>query len=955
MAVRIYTLAKELKLDSKELVEMCSRAGIHDKGSALASLSDEEVAKLRDFMSAKSKPPERPAAAKAAVKPAPAKTALRREDYIAPTGVTGRTATPTSTSRPAPRASVKPSAKPPVVRSTVAPTPPPTPAPTQPAAQAPLSRELPPAKQPPAASQPAPPPLAPKPAPMAPPPMVRPPLPEGRERKPVSLDDKPRPTVKPKSSTSKPAPRPAFRLAPMPGAKKPVARAPQGPAPQKPDVKLPLDAIRSAKAGGSKPLAEHMRKHEQRQADAGRQRPGGGRAGEPAVPPLMEAGGRLRRSPPGKGRGEGGDLLGGREVRQLARKRTTGRRGRFGDDDERGMRRRRHQRQRTTVSTAAPRKTNASLQVPCTVRAFSEAIGLAASEVLKKLLGFGMETMPSMGMSLDRDTVELLAAEFGVELDIKTPEDLEKELIEGFEAVEEDPALRMPRPPVVTFLGHVDHGKTSLLDRILGIDVAARESGGITQHIRAYTVNREDNDHENKAITFVDTPGHEAFTQMRARGANVTDCAVIVVAADDGLMPQTEEAISHARAANVPIVVCINKIDLPGADVDKIYQQLAANELLPSEWGGETEVVKTSALTGEGVEDLLETLLTIAELHDLRANPDREAAGVCLDASVHEGRGVVACVMVQKGTLRVGDAIVCGEASGHVKSMTDTLDRRKRLTEAGPSRPVFVAGLDTAPAPGERFYVVESIAKAREVAVKRTDIRRESHLSKTPVHVTLENLFDRLDTDASKTPILNLIIRADVRGSIEAILKELEKLEHPEVGVRVLQSTVGGITEADVALADASDAVIIGFNVAPDERARSAADDRGVQIRRYDIIYQVTDDLRNALEGMLAPERREAELGRALVQRTFSISRFGVIAGCRVIGGTIFRNGRMRVVRDSVVIGDYGIDSLRREKDDVREVRDGLECGIKLAGFNDIKEADILECYRIEEVARTLS
>ena len=954
MAVRIYTLAKELKLDSKELVEMCSRAGIHDKGSALASLSDEEVAKLRDFMSAKSKPPERPAAAKAAVNPSPAKTALRREDYIAPTGVTGRT-TKTPTSRPAAKGTVKPSAKPPVVRSTVAPKPPPTPTAAQPTAQAPLSRELPPAKQPPAASQPAPPPLAPKPAPMAPPPMVRPPLPEGREGKPVSLD-KPRPTVKPKSSTSKPAPRPAFRLAPMPGAKKPVARAPQGPAPQKPDVKLPLDAIRSAKAGGSKPLAEHMRKHEQRQADAGRQRPGGGRGGEPAVPPLMEAGGRLRRSPPGKGgRGEGGDLLGGREVRQLARKRTTGRRGRFGDDDDRGMRRRRHQRQRTTVSTAAPRKTNASLQVPCTVRAFSEAIGLAASEVLKKLLGFGLEAMPSIGMSLDRDTVELLAAELGVELDIKTPEDLEKELIAGFEAVEEDPALRQPRPPVVTFLGHVDHGKTSLLDRILGIDVAARESGGITQHIRAYTVNREDNDHENKAITFVDTPGHEAFTQMRARGANVTDCAVIVVAADDGLMPQTEEAISHARAASVPIVVCINKIDLPGADVDKIYQQLAANELLPSEWGGETEVVKTSALTGEGVEDLLETLLTIAELHDLRANPDRNAAGVCLDASVHEGRGVVACVMVQKGTLRVGDAIVCGEASGHVKSMTDTLDRRKRLTEAGPSRPVYVAGLDTAPAPGERFYVVESIAKAREVAVKRTDIRRESHLSKTPVHVTLENLFDRLDTDASKTPILNLIIRADVRGSIEAILKELEKLEHPEVGVRVLQSTVGGITEADVALADASDAVIIGFNVAPDERARSAADDRGVQIRRYDIIYQVTDDLRNALEGMLAPERREAELGRALVQRTFSISRFGVIAGCRVIGGTIYRNARMRVVRDSVVIGDYGIDSLRREKDDVREVRDGLECGIKLAGFNDIKEADILECYRIEEVARTLS
>ena len=438
---------------------------------------------------------------------------------------------------------------------------------------------------------------------------------------------------------------------------------------------------------------------------------------------------------------------------------------------------------------------------------------------------------------------------------------------------------------------------------------------------------------------------------MRARGANVTDCAVIVVAADDGLMPQTEEAISHAKAAGVPIVVCINKIDLPGADVDKIYQQLATNDLLPSEWGGETEVVKTSALTGVGVDSLLDTLLTIAELHDLRANPDRTAAGVCLDASIHEGRGVVACLMVQKGTLKVGDAIVCGEASGTVKAMTNTLTLRK-VSEAGPSLPVFVSGLDVAPGPGERFQVVDAIALAREVATKRTDIRRQTALSSAPVHVTLENLADRLGTE--KTATLNLILRADVRGSIEAIQKELEKLDHPEVKIRVLQAMVGGVTEADVALADASDAVIIAFNVVPDERARAEAEERGVQVRRYDIIYQVTDDLRKALEGMLAPEKRETELGRALVQRTFSISRLGVIAGCRVIGGIIARNARLRVIRDSQVLGDYAIDSLKREKDDAREVRDGLECGIKLAGFNDIKKDDVLEAYKIEEIARTL-
>jgi translation initiation factor IF-2 len=842
VAVRIYTLAKELKIDSKELVDLCTRAGIQDKGSALASMTDEEVAKLKEFIAGRSKPADKAPGPKPPAGPVrPAVGApLKREDYIAPTG----------------------SAK----------------------------------GKPPEIDQPKP------------------------------VEPKPRPTVRPGGDGSKPVPRPAFKLAPVPAAgRAPITPRPasQEPAAQKPDVKLPLDAIRSAKAGGAKPLADHMRKHEQqRQADSQRPRLGGllrgGGPGMAPTPPPLEPGVRPRRQPGKAGGGQADDLLGGRDQRQLNRKKLGD--GRRMDDDEIGRRRRPSRlRKGASVSTAAPRKTNASIQVPCNVRAFSEAIGLSASEVLKKLLTFGMDSIPSMASILDRDTVE----------------------------------LRLPRPPVVTFLGHVDHGKTSLLDKILGIDVASRESGGITQHIRAYSVKRKaEEGADGKAVTFVDTPGHEAFTQMRARGANVTDCAVIVVAADDGIMPQTEEAISHARAAGVPIVVAINKIDLPGADVQRVYQQLAANELLPTEWGGETEVVKTSAVTGEGVDNLLDTLLTIAELHDLRANPDRDAAGVCLDASIHEGRGVVACLLVQKGTLKVGDAIVCGEASGHVKSMFDTLTRRTR-TEAIPAVPVFVTGLDTPPGAGDRFQVVESIAMAREVALKRSDIRRQSHLASAPVHVTLENLADRLGTE--KAPTLNLILRADQRGSIEAILKELQKLDHPEVKIRVLQSMVGGITEADVQLADASDAVIIGFNVVPDERARSLAEDKGVQVRRYDIIYQVTDDLKKALEGMLAPERKEMELGRAIVQRTFSISRLGVIAGCRVIAGVIARNGRLRVIRDSRVIGEYGIESLKREKDDAREVRDGLECGIKLAGFNDVKEGDILECYRIEEVARTLS
>jgi translation initiation factor IF-2 len=935
VAVRIYTLAKELKIDSKELVDLCTRAGIQDKGSALASMTDEEVAKLKEFIAGRSRPAERSAP------PAPVRPAAPAR----PAGVPVR---PSAPARPASPPAITPPrlATPPRVAA-----PPHTATPPQagtPAPEAPL-RGAPPARAVP--TEPV------KPAALRKEDYIAPGGGMGRSvGEPVRPSQPPPPSVqRPRpGGGGKPVPRPAFKLAPLPAAgRPPISRPLQEPAAQKPDVKLPLDAIRSAKAGGSKPLADHMRKHEQqRQAEGQRPRPGGGLARGGAamapVPPPMEPGIRPRRTPSKSAPGKD-DVLGGREQRQLTRKRVVG--GRGLDDDEGGLRRRRKgQRRSGSVSTAAPRKANASIQVPCTVRGFSEAIGLPASEVLKKLLSFGaagLESMPSMGSMLDRDTVELLAAEFGVQLDLKSAEDLEKELLAGFDAVDEDPGLRLPRGPVVTFLGHVDHGKTSLLDRILGIDVAARESGGITQHMRAYTVDRN-----GRSVTFVDTPGHEAFTQMRARGANVTDCAVIVVAADDGVMPQTEEAISHARAANVPIVACINKIDLPGADVERVYQQLAANELLPTEWGGETEVVKTSAVTGAGVDDLLDTLLTIAELHDLRANPDREAAGVCLDASIHEGRGVVACVLVQKGTLRVGDAVVCGEASGHVKAMMNTLTRRK-VTEAVPGEPVFVTGLDEPPGAGERFYVVESIALAREIASKRTGIRRQTALSSTPVHVTLENLVDRLGTQ--KMPTLNLILRADVRGSIEAILKELQKLEHPEVKIRVLQATVGGITEADVQLADASDAVIIGFNVVPDERARSLAEERGVQVRRYDIIYQVTDDLRNALEGMLAPEKREEELGRAVVQRTFSISRIGVIAGCRVIGGVIARNGRLRVIRDSRVIGEYGIESLKREKDDAREVRDGLECGIKLAGFNDVKEGDILECFRIEEVARTLS
>jgi translation initiation factor IF-2 len=586
--------------------------------------------------------------------------------------------------------------------------------------------------------------------------------------------------------------------------------------------------------------------------------------------------------------------------------------------------------------------------MPCNVRSFSEAVGVPAQQVLRSLLSLGTAGMPSINSNLDFDTAELLAEELGVELELRQHVTVEDKLLADIDAMVDDADSLQPRPPVVTFLGHVDHGKTSLLDHIIGIDVVSGESGGITQHIRAYQV-----DKGGRKISFVDTPGHEAFTEMRARGANVTDVAVLVVAADDGVMPQTEEAISHARAANVPIVVALNKMDLPGADPDKVLGELAAAELLPVEWGGDVDVIKTSAETGDGVDDLLETLLTIAELHDYKANPDRAAYGTCLEAQQEGGRGVIAKMIVEKGTLRVGDCIVCGTTTGRVRAMYDTLHVDQIVDEAGPSMPVSITGLDEAPEAGEHFYVLDDIAKAREIADARRAQSRRSTLSGELPHITLENLFDRL-TYSSEVQTLNLILRSDVRGSIEAIQKELTKLDHPEVKVKVLQATVGGISEADIHLADASDAIVVGFNVVPDEAARLLADERGVQIRRYDIIYKLTEDLRAALEGMLKPEEREADLGRALVQRIFTISRIGTVAGCRVLAGNMQRNARIRVIRNNTVIGDYPLDTLRREKDDAREVREGLECGIKLVGFNDLKEGDILEAYKIEEVARTL-
>jgi len=888
LPARIYSLAKELKIDSKELVDICTKAGITGKGSALASLDDDEVARLKEFLGGRSRGHERVAGSASssavAVAAPPDKQTLTREQYIPPGGVSG---------------------KPPVLE-------------------------------------------APKP-----------------DKPPIELRKKP---LEPRPVNRG---TPAVRLAQLPpsGANAPVEPLkPAEPAPQKPDLRLPADVVRASKSG-AKPLSEHLKKaEERRRTDEQVKKPAprgagpapstsSGRGGGGGAPLARE--GREQRKRGGGKAMVGGDAeelgssLGGREARQLNRKRQAAeqakRGGRISLDEDAPVVRSSLKRikRNSGGGVIAPRKTKATIQLPCTVRSFSEALGISASQVLGKLLALELGMMPNILTPLDADTLELLAAELGVEVELKKPLSVEEQLQTLTDSQPDDPAQLEERPPIVTFLGHVDHGKTSLLDKIIGIDVASGESGGITQHIRAYQIERD-----GRKISFVDTPGHEAFTEMRARGANVTDIAVLVVAADDGVMPQTEEAISHARAAGVPIVIALNKVDLPGVNYDRIYNQLATAGLQPREWGGDVELVKCSALTGQGIDDLLEMLLFVADDKQFKANPHRSAVGTCLESELHEGRGVVAKLIVQRGTLRVGDSLVCGAASGHVKAMHDTLQPRRKLEEAGPSTPVNVTGLDVAPAAGDKFYVLGDIAQAREIASQRgAQTRLESLGTTAPQHVTLENLFQRLGTQEVQT--LNIILRADVRGSIEAMLKEFGKLEHPEVKVKVLQATVGGISEADVHLADASDAVIIGFNVVPDEKARTLAERKGVQIRRYDIIYQVTDDLRKALEGMLKPEKREAELGRALVLRTFVISRVGTIAGCRVLSGNMQRNSRMRVIRDSRIVGDYPVESLRREKDDVREVREGLECGIKLANFNDLKEGDVLECYRVEEIART--
>jgi len=594
----------------------------------------------------------------------------------------------------------------------------------------------------------------------------------------------------------------------------------------------------------------------------------------------------------------------------------------------------------------AAKPTHVEVTPPITIRALSEAMGVKSSDILKKLMATGV--LATVNQVIEPETAQVMALEFGLELIIKARES-QANVIEREYKTQEESAEKSQRAPVVTILGHVDHGKTSLLDKIRSANVAAGEAGGITQHVGAYTVEVTGGDGKPKRVTFLDTPGHQAFTSMRARGANMTDIVVLVVAADDGVMPQTVESINHAKAAGVPIVVAMNKIDKPEANPNKVLGQLAENGLNPVEWGGDTEVVRTSAVSGQGVKELIEMLDFTAALKELKASPALPARGAVIESFMDPNRGVVARMLVQNGTLHVGDTLVCGPAWGRVRSIND--DKGKQIQEAGPSSPVEVIGLDAVPGSGDKFYVLEPDV-AREVAEERSTTDREGEIAKRR-KVTLENLYDTIQADAVKE--LRVILKGDVQGSVDVLRQLLREELSKEVKVDLLHSAVGGISESDVLLAEASNAIIIGFSVVPDESARKLAEDRGVEIRTYRIIYEITDDIRKALTGMLAPTRQDQVLGHAEIRQVIKVSKVGNIGGCMVTDGVLQRNNKYRLTRDGVMVTEnLTLESLKRFKEDVKEVRGGVECGIKLAGYDDIKVGDRLEAYKTVDVARSL-
>lgn len=570
------------------------------------------------------------------------------------------------------------------------------------------------------------------------------------------------------------------------------------------------------------------------------------------------------------------------------------------------------------------------------IKDLSEKLGKPAADIIKKLFMLGI--MATINNEVDYDTAALVATDYGIELEQKIAKTFEETMTDADEESEGD--NNEERPPIVTIMGHVDHGKTSLLDAIRNTNVTAHEAGGITQHIGAYTV-----EHNGRKITFLDTPGHEAFTSMRARGAQVTDIAILVVAADDGVMPQTIEAINHAQAANVPIIVAINKMDKPGANPDRVKQELTNNGIVPEEWGGDAIIVPVSALKGEGIDNLLEMILLVADVNQYKANSSKKARGAIIEARLDKGRGPVATVLIQNGTLHVGDTVVAGTAFGHVRAMMD--DKGRRVQSAGPSMPVEVLGFNDVPEAGDRLYVTEDDKLSRLVAQERKDKIKAEQI-KARSKASLDDLFNQIQDGSVKE--LNLIVKADVQGSVEAVKQALEKLSNDKVKVKVIHGAVGAIKESDVILAAASNAIIIGFNVRPDSMASAAAEREEVDMRMYRVIYNAIEDVQAAMNGMLDPEFKETVIGHAEIRETFKVPGVGVIAGSYVTDGSIQRNAGIRLLRDNIVIHEGKISSLKRFKDDVKEVNAGYECGVGIENYNDIKQGDVFEAFIMEQI-----
>jgi translation initiation factor IF-2 len=936
--VRVYVLARELGVDTKDLLEMCRTAGM-DVKNQLSSLDPEQrdqielrVKKGGNAVAVLEAPP--PPQVKVAPPPELGRPIRNLDQRRPPVRREPSAPLPTQTHQ-----APIPKAEPPAV--SVVPPPPEPPVVAAPAAQTP-SVAPPPAKQ---AEPPATPTVAPEtPAAVAQPvpprvPELPPKVPSIGPAKVPDLGSRGDGTQRPARKRHIPPPVFARVATPPPLKQRPLREEKKAePAAQKPIARPPVEDLKKLEAGPQG--VQHIVNK--------------ALSGDTPVPPA-EIEDEEGESPKGK-RSPGG--VPGRDQRHIKRnERAKQRRGREGEtrsllvtaEDDRPQRtkQRLERVKKRQLGPTQPRKGKVPVELPITVRALSEAIGAKSGELLFKLRDHGLQ-VNSLNVTLDPDVAEAIALEYGCELDIKRPADAEEQVLRAAQQPD-NPEDLLPRAPIVAVMGHVDHGKTSLLDRIRKSNVAATEAGGITQVIRAWRV-----DHGGRPVTFLDTPGHEAFTKMRARGANVTDIAVIVVAADDGVMPQTEEAINHAKAAGVWLVIAINKVDLPNANVNKTRQQLYSLSVLPDNMGGDVPFVETSAATGKGIDELLEQLAVIAELKELKANPNKPARGTCLEAMLTEGEGVVATLLVQDGTLHRGDVVLCGATYGRVRALYDDLGRP--IQEAGPSVPVRITGLNEVPNADDPFLIVPDLAQARAIAEKRRAKQQEAAVVKREP-VKLEQLSE------AKIAELKVILKADFRGSIEAIRKELEKLQHAEVRVRVLHTGIGAITESDVQLALTSpqDTIIVGFNVIPDDRAKTLAEERSVQIRQYDIIYQLTDDVRAALEGKLKPREEVIHLGRAVVRKTFKIGRVGTVAGCYVTQGTIERSARVRLIRQGVVIypppgtdRTVSLESLRRVKDDVREVREGYECGIKVAGYDDIKVDDVIEAFRVEQVQRTL-